>query len=141
MKTIKNYQFKRMLVLSGLAFFSCMLFAEGSGVIKGRVIDENNQPVEYATTVLKNANTNKFVAGTVCNYRGEYVIENIEPGEYELSTKMIGYEKAETQKIVVTKGQKRVIEKVVVMNEKPEKSVVVTAKKSTTETNNQTAQR
>ena len=141
MKTIKNYQSKRMLVLSGMAFFSFMLFAEGSGVIKGRVIDENNQPVEYATTVLKNANTNKFVTGTICNYKGEYVIENIEPGEYELSTKMIGYEKTETHKIVINKNQKKVIEKDIVMTEKPEKSIVVTARKTSTANNNQTAQR
>ena len=141
MKTIKNYQFKRMLVLSGMAFFSFMLFAEGSGVIKGRVIDENNQPVEYATTVLKNANTNKFVTGTVCNYKGEYIIENVEPGEYELSTKMIGYEKTETQKVVVNKDKCRVVEKDVVMIEKPDKSIVVTARKTSTANNNQTAQR
>jgi len=141
MKTIKNYQFKRMLVLSGMAFFSFMLFAEGSGVIKGRVIDENNQPVEYATTVLKNANTNKFVTGTVCNYKGEYIIENVEPGEYELSTKMIGYEKTETQKVVVNKDKCRVVEKDVVMIEKPDKSIVVTARKATTENNKQTAER
>jgi hypothetical protein len=141
MKTIKNYQFKRMLVLSGMAFFSFMLFAEGSGVIKGRVIDENNQPVEYATTVLKNANTNKFVTGAVCNYKGEYIIENVEPGEYELSTKMIGYEKTETQKVVVNKDKCRVVEKDVVMIEKPDKSIVVTARKATTENNKQTAER
>jgi len=141
MKTIKNYQFKRMLVLSGMAFFSFMLFAEGSGVIKGRVIDKNNQPVEYATTVLKNANTNKFVTGAVCNYKGEYIIENVEPGEYELSTKMIGYEKTETQKVVVNKDKCRVVEKDVVMIEKPDKSIVVTARKATTENNKQTAER
>ena len=141
MKTIKNYQVKRMLVLSGMAFFSFMLFAEGSGVIKGRVIDKNNQPVEYATTVLKNANTNKFVTGAVCNYKGEYIIENVEPGEYELSTKMIGYEKTETQKVVVNKDKCRVVEKDVVMIEKPDKSIVVTARKATTENNKQTAER
>ena len=141
MKTIKNYQFKRMLVLSGMAFFSFMLFAEGSGVIKGRVIDEKNQPVEYATAVLKNSKTNKFVSGTVCNYKGEYIIENVEPGEYELSTKMIGYEKKETQKIVVNKYQYIVVEKDVIMNEKPEKSIVVTAKKIINANDNQTAER
>jgi len=130
-----------MLVLSGMAFFSFMLFAEGSGVIKGRVIDKNNQPVEYATTVLKNANTNKFVTGAVCNYKGEYIIENVEPGEYELSTKMIGYEKTETQKVVVNKDKCRVVEKDVVMIEKPDKSIVVTARKATTENNKQTAER
>jgi len=141
MKTIKNYQFRRMLVISGMAFFSCMLFAEGSVVIKGRVMDENNQPVEYATAVLKNSKTNKFVTGTVCNSKGEYSLENVAPGEYELSTKMIGYEKRDSQKILVNKYQHWVVEKDVVMNEKPEKSIVVTAKKIVNANDNQTAQR
>jgi len=141
MKTIKKYQFKRVLVLSSMAFFSFLLFAEGSGVVKGRVMDENNQPVEYATAVLKNSKTNKFITGAVCNYKGEYVIEEVEPGEYVLSTKMIGYEKKELQKIVVHKNQNRVIEKNVVMNETPDKSVIVVAKKTTYGNNLQTAER
>ena len=141
MKTIKNYQFKRVLVLSGFAFFSFLLNAENSGVIKGRVVDENNQPVEYATAVLKNSKTNKFITGAVCNYKGEYVIENVEPGEYVLSTKMIGYRLTKSQKIVVDKRQKRIIEKDVVMNETPEKSIVVVAKKATYANNLQTAER
>jgi hypothetical protein len=141
MKTIKNYQFKRVLALSGFAFFSFLLYAGNSGVIKGRVVDENNQPVEYATAVLKNSTTNKFVTGAVCNYRGEYVIENVEPGEYVLSTKMIGYGLTKSQKIVVDKKQKKVIEKDVVMNETPEKSIVVVAKKGSYANNLQTAQR
>ena len=141
MKTIKNYQFKRVLVLSGFAFFSFLLYAGNSGVIKGRVVDENNQPVEYATAVLKNSTTNKFVTGAVCNYKGEYVIEDVEPGEYVLSTKMIGFGKTESQKIVVDKKQNRVIEKDVVMNETPDKSIVVVAKKATYANNLQTAER
>ena len=141
MKTIKNYQFKRVLVLTGMAFFSFLLFAEGLGVIKGRVMDENNQPVEYATAVLKNSQTNKFVTGAVSNYKGEFVIENVDQGEYVLSTKMIGYKKTETQKIVVDKNQHRIVKKDVVMNETPEKSIVVKAKKTTYGNNFQTAER
>jgi len=104
-------------------------------------MDENNQPVEYATAVLKNSKTNKFVTGTVCNSKGEYSLENVAPGEYELSTKMIGYEKRDSQKILVNKYQHWVVEKDVVMNEKPEKSIVVTAKKIVNANDNQTAQR
>ena len=141
MKTIKNYQFKRMFVITGFAFFSLLLYAEDSGVIKGRVVDENNQPVEFATAELKNSKTNKFVTGAVCNYKGEYVIEDVDPGEYVLSTKMIGYSKTESQKIVVDKKQNRVINKDVVMNATPEKSIVVVAKKASYANNLQTAER
>ncbi len=141
MKAIKNDQFKRMLVLTGMAFFSFLLYAGDSGVIKGRVTDSNHHPVGYATTVLKNSKTNQFVAGTVCNDKGEYVIEDVDPGEYVLSINMIGYGKAESQKIVVETNRNRIVEKDVVLNEAPEKTIVVVAKKTSAENNLQTAQR
>ena len=139
MKTSRNFQFKRVLILSVMAFFSFISYVNASGIIKGQVIDENNQPVEYATAVLKNSKTNKFVAGTVCNYKGEFVLRDVNPGEYILSTNMIGYEKKELQKIIIDK--KQVIEKKVVMNEVPGKSIVVVAKKTTSENDKQTAER
>ncbi|MDP4238544.1 MAG: carboxypeptidase-like regulatory domain-containing protein [Bacteroidota bacterium] len=141
MKTMKNFQFKRVLVLSGMAFFSFLLYAEDSGVIKGRVTDDNNQPVEYATAVLKNSTTNKFVTGAVCNRNGEYIIENVEPGEYILSTDMIGYGKKETKELVIEKKQNQVVEENVVMNEIPGKSIVVVAKRTSSETDLDTAER
>jgi len=52
---------------------------------------------------------------------------------------MIGYEKKELQKIIIDK--KQVIEKKVVMNEVPGKSIVVVAKKTTSENDKQTAER
>ena len=141
MKTSRNFQFRRVLVLSGLAFFSFLSYVNATGVIKGQVIDENNQPVEYATAVLKNSKTNQFVTGAVCNYKGEFVLEDLNPGEYDLTTNMIGYEKKNTQKIVVDKKQNRVVEKKVVMNEAPEKSIVVVGKKSTSDKDLQMAER
>jgi len=140
MKTSRNFQFKRVLVLSGMAFFSFISYVSASGVIKGQVIDENNEPVEYATAVLKDSKTNQFVTGAVCNYKGEFVLEDVKPGEYDLTTNMIGYEKKNVQKIVVDKNQNRVVEKKVVMNETPEKSIVVVGKKSTSEKGNQIAE-
>jgi hypothetical protein len=50
-------------------------------MVKGRVKDENNQPVEYATAVLKNSITNQFITGVVCNNKGEFEINNVKPGE------------------------------------------------------------
>lgn len=138
MKTIKFSQFNRVLALTAVAFFSFTFLANASGVIKGQVTDENNQPVEYATAVLKNSKTNQFVTGAVCNYKGEFVIEDVNPGEYVLSTKMMGYEKKDS-KVVVDKSRKRVVEEKVVMNEAPQKSIVVVGKKTATTSYLQTA--
>ncbi|MDD4967939.1 MAG: carboxypeptidase regulatory-like domain-containing protein [Paludibacter sp.] len=132
MKTTINFQVKRMLVVSGLAFFSFVSYVNASGVIKGQVMDENNQPVEYATAVLKDSKTNKFVTGTISNNKGEFVINDVKPGEYKLSTQMIGYEKKDLPKIVVATNKNQVVEKKVVMNETPSKSIVVVAKKKAT---------
>jgi hypothetical protein len=129
MKTIKKFQSKRVLVLTCMAFLSFMLFAEGSGVVKGQVMDENNQPVEYATAVLKNSKTNQFITGNVCNNKGEFEIENVKPGEYTLSVNMIGYSKAYTDKIVLNSKKDQVVDKKVVLIETPEKAIVVVAKK------------
>lgn len=138
MKTIKISQFNKMLALTAIAFFSFTFYATASGVIKGQVLDENNQPVEYATAVLKNSKTNQFVAGAVCNYKGEFVLEDVNPGEYVLSTKMIGYEKKDS-KVVVDKGRKRAVEKKMVMNEVPQKSIVIVGKKTASASYFQTA--
>lgn len=129
MKTIIISQINRVLALTAVAFFSIPFFANASGVIKGQVTDENNQPVEYATAVLKNSKTNQFVTGAVCNYKGEFVLEDVNPGEYVLSTKMMGYEKKDSR-VVVNKNHKRVVEEKVVMNEAPRKSIVVVGKKT-----------
>ena len=126
-----------MLVVAGMAFSSFFLFAANSATITGQVTDSNNQPVEYATAVLNNPTTGQFVTGAVCNDKGEYTLENVEPGEYILSTNLIGYEKT-TEKITVNANQPRVVKEDVVMNENPEKSITVVAKKLP---GNQTAER
>jgi iron complex outermembrane recepter protein len=141
MKTIKNFQFKRMLVLSWLAFFSFVSYADASVVIKGQVIDEKNQPVEYATAVLRNSKTNKFVTGAVCNNKGEFLFKDVKPGEYDLTTQLIGYEKKDLQKIVIDNKKNQLVVKKVVMNETPSKSIVVVAKKTASGRYNQIAER
>ncbi len=129
MKTIENSQIRRMLVVSGMAFSSIVLFSANSATIQGRVTDRNNQPVEYATAVLKNPATDKFVTGTVCNDKGEYEFENLEPGEYILSTDMIGYQETTTNKLTVKENPDRPFKQVVVMNEKPDESITVVGKR------------
>ena len=53
--------------------------------IKGKVTDEKNQPVEFATAALISPKTQEIVKGEVCNEKGEFTIPKIEKGEYLLS--------------------------------------------------------
>jgi len=99
-------------------------------IIKGKVVNERNEPVEYATAVLLNPATGEVVKGEVCNATGEFTISRIEKGEYVLSVSMVGYKKVDTEKMVVD-GKRTVIERNIVLNEHTEllKTVEVVGKK------------
>ena len=88
-------------------------------VIKGKVVNERNEPVEYATAVLLNPATGEVVKGEVCNATGEFTISRIEKGEYVLSVSMVGYKKVDTEKMVVD-GKRTVFERTIVLNEHTE---------------------
>lgn len=72
-------------------FVFCLLLATASyaqrGSIKGRIFDEtNNEPIPFANVALQNT-----TIGAVSDIDGNYVIENIEPGLYNVQTSYIGY--------------------------------------------------
>ena len=130
MKLSKKNLNNRMLSLVCLAFFSNLLFAATSGIIKGKILDKKNQPVGFATATLLSSRTNKFVKGDVSNEKGEFVIDKVSPGEYLLSVTMVGYVKSESEKVVID-SKTNVVEKNIVLNEATVQltTVEVTAKK------------
>jgi hypothetical protein len=117
MKTTKTNQFNRMLVLSAIVLFSIPNVANASNCVKGLVLDNNNQPIESATATLINPETDQIVAGDMCNENGEYIIENVEPGNYVLSVRNVGFEKNESTKVVIDSDNNIVEESPVLLNE------------------------
>lgn len=99
-------------------------------IIKGKVVNEQNQPVEYATAVLVSPKTGEVIKGEVCNEKGEFNISKVDKGEYVLSVSMVGYKKHDSEKLIVD-GKRTVIERNIVLNEQAEmlKAVEVVAKK------------
>lgn len=99
-------------------------------IIKGKVVNEQNQPVEYATAVLVSPKTGEVIKGEVCNEKGEFNISKVDKGEYVLSVSMVGYKKHDSEKLIVD-GKRTVIERNIVLNEQVEmlKAVEVVAKK------------
>ncbi|HAV78316.1 MAG TPA: hypothetical protein DCX53_13295 [Anaerolineae bacterium] len=56
--------------------------SEPPGVITGRIVDPNNQPLRNITvSLLKNTKT---VAETITNSSGQYTFENVPPGTYQI---------------------------------------------------------
>lgn len=117
MKTTKTNQINRMLVLSAIVLFSIPFIANASSLIKGRVLDNNYQPIESATATLINPKTNQIVVGDMCDENGEYVIENVEPGDYVLSVRNLGFEKKESIKVVIDSNKSIVEESPILLNE------------------------
>jgi hypothetical protein len=112
-------------------FFSAALFAEQSAVIKGRVTDSKNKPIEFATATLLNSSTKELFKGQICNEKGEFVIEKVKPGEYILAVTMVGYSKSESEKLTIDPKSSKVVEKNVVLAESSHQlgNVEVVAKK------------
>ncbi len=74
-------------VLTGVFFYSCQLYAQTLGVVKGIVKDEsNNETLPGAVVVLDKAK------GVATDINGAFYI-NAEQGEHALACEMIGYAK------------------------------------------------
>ncbi len=70
------------------------LLNAGGYKISGKVLDAlSDQPVEYATIVLVDANTGKIVNGTVADKKGFFTLSNIKVGSYNVEGDFIGYGK------------------------------------------------
>lgn len=103
MKTTKRYTFKHIILL-GLILSSTVLFASKNTttVITGKVIDSNKQALNYATATLLNPETMTIISGDMCDSNGNFIIENVKPGKYILSIRMVGYSKTEIKNIEIT---------------------------------------
>lgn len=101
-----------------------------SGTVKGRIVDENNQPVEFATATLIDPETKKIVKGEVSNNKGEFTIEKVNKGVYTLSVSMVGYKRSEQTNIRID-TKNTIVEKKIVLAEGSEQlqDVVVVGRK------------
>ena len=79
---------KYITLLTYLISFSVSISAQPSNsTIKGRVYDaKNNEPVGFATIVIQNT-TN----GTNSDADGKFILNQVEPGFYQLKVSVVGY--------------------------------------------------
>lgn len=83
-----------LLLLSMIAGYHAVI----ANTLKGVVTDERNQPLPYATVLIKGTTT-----GTTTNASGQYQLE-LGAGEYTIVCQYIGYRKSE-QKVTITSPQ------------------------------------
>lgn len=120
---------RRVMSVAVLAWV-CVWTAFADSALKGRITDQNNQPIEFATASLLNAQTKVPVKGSVSDSTGRFFIAKVHPGEYILSVSLIGYKKYETGKIILKDNQETKLEKNVIlfMSAQQLKEAVVTSK-------------
>ena len=70
-----------------------------TGAIKGRITADSGEPLISANVLIMENNY-----GTATDENGEYIIKNLQPGEYTLSTTYIGFE-GQTQKVTIYSGR------------------------------------
>ena len=62
-----------------------------SGYIKGKIKNNNNINLEFATVSLYDNKDNSLVEGTITNSKGKFLFTNIAEGKYRVSISFIGY--------------------------------------------------
>ena len=72
-------------VIAAVIGLSVPAFAQSTGMVKGKVTDAKNQPVEGAKIVIeyKEGVTRKFEVKT--NKKGEYIQIGLQPGIYQIT--------------------------------------------------------
>ena len=73
--------------------FSITSIVAQKGAVKGIVVDSKNlQPIEYASVSLVSQIDNSIVLGVVTSKNGNFVIQNIQSGNYSIKIYFIGYD-------------------------------------------------
>jgi len=59
--------------------------------IVGRVTNEQHEPIEYATVLLRQAQDSALVTGSTTTGSGTYIFNHVKPGKYLITSKFVGY--------------------------------------------------
>ncbi len=81
-----------------LFFFTILKVFSQQVAISGKISDENNKAIPFASVYIKNT-----TKGTSANSEGEYILQ-LKPGSYEVQYKSVGY-KQESRKLDLTTSQ------------------------------------
>ncbi|AUD05808.1 outer membrane beta-barrel family protein [Spirosoma pollinicola] len=76
------------------------------GHISGRVLDEHQKPIEFATVALVSASVDSaFVKATYTDPTGAFAFESLNEGRYRVKITFVGYQNAASPVLVLTPNQ------------------------------------
>lgn len=79
------------LFFNTLLFSFITVYGNTQILLKGNIIDENDQPVAFASASLITAKDSILVKGSLTDDLGKYIIEQVQPGKYRILASYIGY--------------------------------------------------
>ena len=80
-----------------------------TGVLSGKILDKStNQPLEYATISVVNAETGKTINGAITDIHGVFTISDIQYGTYKIIVGFIGYENITINNVTLSAGKRSV---------------------------------
>lgn len=112
--------FLSLLMLSASSLFA-KNGVENTGIIKGTITTSDSKPAVAATVQLKGSKK-----AVLTNEKGEFSLENIEPGSYELQVSLIGYETL-LQSVTVEAGETVTVSRQLATAQKQLSEVIVSA--------------
>ena len=118
-----------MLSLSVLTLTSAVK-AQTQGSVAGKVSDDNQKPLDFATVSLLKAADSAFVKSSITDSTGSYLFEKVEAGNYLVKVTFSGYKKSTSKLLTVTPNNQTLVP-VIVLNtdSKTLKEVSITVKK------------
>ena len=81
--------FRNLLMTLAIVLATCTLAFAQQGRLKGKVTDETGEPVPFANIVLEKGGT--MIGGATSDFDGNYDINPIPPGTYDLKATFVGY--------------------------------------------------
>jgi len=96
---------KKLIFTLYLIGFTVFSIAQ-TGTIKGRVFNEsNNEPIPFATVYIDSTNS-----GTTTDFDGNYKLNNLAPGTYNVACSFVGFQKKVYYEVIVSNVKPTVID-------------------------------
>lgn len=92
----------RHILFYTLVLLTSAIFANNT--IKGIVIDENKNPIEFSNVILHKQNDISYVNATTTDSLGKFIIDDIENGNYFLEIVYVGYKTDTINNILLDKN-------------------------------------
>ncbi len=101
MKALVNNNYRLIALIVAITLSVGTFYVKASTTINGRILDHNLQPLPYSTATIINPETYEIVNGDMTDENGEFNIQDVKPGVYILSLRMVGFMTNETRTLLV----------------------------------------